>query len=382
MSNSSFSRLGAPLEKEAFLQRTVDNAWNGVRDNFVNPVYNTGTNLARGAAGVVENMATFVPRAVYAGGSGGISASGGLGGAVQSVYDGVSDSLDHSYDSAVDSLNRMTSSPWMGPSAPTVPAPPVSNPLMGPPAPTAPAPLVSNPLIGPPAPTVPAPLAPPLGTRVVPRIASAALPQMTGRPTPSQMRRFSAENYRGGRGSYDPNSRVDRAKMQQLMGKSAGKLDGLLTSGRGLFDQAHTAVKGYRAAAMAYPKVQGFTDGAKRLKSSLVEDLTPMKQLALTGAGLATTGFVGHQIGQNTGKKDGLSVGLDEGVRKGIQAMETSQVGDPGILGRLMAVFAGQQQGPSGASVYNNLQSDKEAMIRAIMAGGQTKKAGVDCFFP
>lgn len=412
MSTSSFARLGKPLQKEAFVQKAIDGAWNGARDNFVNPVINAGKQTVSGigsAASGVGNQALdtvkALPKAI-AGGFNGLSdgaSKGGLGGAVQGAIDGVWNSGAATGESmrangaqvagglsqAADGVTSLGSLGALGPTAalaahaykggigggsaaqppaaanPTPPAAPSAAipPRVGPPAPL--------PQVGPPAPP------PAVGPPAPPSIAtttgiSSAPPKAI--PVPGNPMNDAIARFRSAHGTaYDPHSPMDRRKLQQMMPKSAAwaaleKRAGLpggalvekgLAAGAGLFGKARAAVNGLRKAPAGL--AEEFKPGLRRMG--------PAADAALTIGGIGGAGVIGHHFGSESGRSQGVAEGVDAGIQRGVQAATAAQPGDPGVLGRLMDVFRGAQQGPDAPAVLRNLQGDKDNLIKSILAG-------------
>ncbi len=420
MSTTPFARLGQPLQKEAFVQKAIDGAWNGARDNFVNPALATAkstvdgawngardnfvnpaigaakstvSGLGTAAAGVgnqIADTATAVPKAVIGGLSGLASgASQGLGGAAQGAVDGVWNSGKATGESmlqngaqtagglgqaakgvgALGGLAAMGPLPSVAagaargfagaqPAAPAAPAPatPAAAPasLGQPPA---------KPAVAAPAPAIPkaAPVAP---------AAAPAIPKAIPVQSPENS---AIAGFRKAHGTaYDPKSQMDRRKLQQMLGKSAAWAN--LEKRAGLPGGA-LAQKGLTAGKSLFDKARGVLGGTGRVFQPAGTGVPAKKSMkgagdfALTVGGLGGAGVVGHSIGSSSGRQQGVTEGVDAGLQRGVQAATSAQPGDPGVLGRLMDVFRGQQQGPDAPSILSNLQGDKDALIKSILAG-------------
>lgn len=98
MSTHPFNQLGSPMEKEAFIQRAIDGAWNATAKPVgaaIGKAVGGVGNAVGGAAKTLWNVATMPVNA----GFGAMGSAwkglrkGGLGGAVQGAWDGMTDSI-------------------------------------------------------------------------------------------------------------------------------------------------------------------------------------------------------------------------------------------------------------------------------------------------
>ncbi len=232
--------------------------------------------------------------------------------------------------------------------------------------------------MGPPAPQPQAPQ-PPMGQPAPSAYQAVGQPQQPQGPDYGSLFR----NTHGG--AFDPNSRVDRQKMEQLRAfgqsnpqmataspntfsrgfyqKSAGALlkglvtgaGGLATKARARLGQGVAAAKPYAAPALA--TASKAMDGAsKGLKSPLAG------KAAVVGGGATVGGVVGQAIG----KRDGLEEGVGKGLDAGLQTSTPQPSIAPDLLARIKAVFTGAQAAPAPQTVTPDRRA---AIIQQILAG-------------
>lgn len=89
------------------------------------------------------------------------------------------------------------------------------------------------------------------------------------------------------------------------------------------------------------------------------------------GAGLVAAG---HSSGKNSGIDEGLSRGLDKGMEVGVDATAASDQ-DPGLVGRIIDVFAGRSKGVDPAALKSSLAAGKSTIL-SKMKSEPTKSAG------
>jgi len=82
------------------------------------------------------------------------------------------------------------------------------------------------------------------------------------------------------------------------------------------------------------------------------------------GGGAALYGS--NRMGHSSGLDEGLDQGFDTGAAYGIQAAQQNAPTDPGVLGRIMSVFTGQEAGPQPAALQALLDSNKSQILKQI----------------
>jgi hypothetical protein len=82
------------------------------------------------------------------------------------------------------------------------------------------------------------------------------------------------------------------------------------------------------------------------------------------GGGAALYGS--NRMGHSSGLDEGLDQGFDTGAAYGIQAAQQNAPTDPGVLGRIMSVFTGQEAGPQPAVLQALLDSNKSQILKQI----------------
>jgi len=76
-----------------------------------------------------------------------------------------------------------------------------------------------------------------------------------------------------------------------------------------------------------------------------------------------------NRLGHSSGREQGVGEGYDVGSEVGMQAALNSQPGDPGVIGRILNVFRGQQQGPDAGAIQNLLEQSKGNILQTILSG-------------
>lgn len=82
------------------------------------------------------------------------------------------------------------------------------------------------------------------------------------------------------------------------------------------------------------------------------------------GGGAALYGS--NRLGHSSGLDEGLDKGFDTGATYGIQAAQQNAPKDPGVLGRIMSVFSGQEAGPQPAALQALLDSNKAQILQQL----------------
>jgi flagellar biosynthesis/type III secretory pathway protein FliH len=108
----------------------------------------------------------------------------------------------------------------------------------------------------------------------------------------------------------------------------------------------------------------------------LKENAKNIDDVALGGAGVLGVGLGakglhshGYERGNKHGITEGIGEGWDTGVRQGASVASAMQPGDPGFLGRLGALFTGQQSGPGPDRAVDFLSQNREQLLAQLMAG-------------
>lgn len=86
--------------------------------------------------------------------------------------------------------------------------------------------------------------------------------------------------------------------------------------------------------------------------------------------GAAGIGMYGaNRMGHSSGRELGIGEGYDVGSQIGAQLALQAQPKDPGILGRILDVFTGQEKGPDYATIQGLLDSHRSQILPAILKG-------------
>lgn len=401
----------------------VYNAYNTAA-NAVGDAVNTGRNSLITAGRMAVNNYGMLPRAIGAAIQGGQQGSSeGLGSAAKGAIDAFGQSVDDSVATRQGLLEDLRKgvvsnrpAEYRGvlrdlrshqPAAPVAPAaqpaaPPAAKPA-APAAPAAPAPAAPDAPAAQPvamSPTTPAPKVP------------APTPIASTRPTQAQLAAFR----RGTASQFDPNSRVDRAKMQALMGgqknwavksafaslghekpaaaKAVGKGMSWLAAKLGGAAQKAKALAGTKALQVN-PNLIGTADEATKLRlvqeaqdaagklrlgaagrlergaKALEESKTLQKILNYgTGGTVAGAGLYGaNRLGNEAGFREGAGKGFDLGVQTGVQQMAQSQAENaPGVLDRIANVFTGDGATVDPGVAYGNIGNNRDELLRQLLA--------------
>lgn len=130
-----------------------------------------------------------------------------------------------------------------------------------------------------------------------------------------------------------------------------------------------------RAANKAKPGAGKFRRGAAGYGHRGANGLENSPRVAKAlNYGIPAAGILGYgEIRGNqrygTGREEGVTEGLDVGTQIGARTALQGIPGDPGIVGRLLNVFRGQQQGPTMADLQSALDSQRKLALPAILAG-------------
>jgi hypothetical protein len=197
-------------------------------------------------------------------------------------------------------------------------------------------------------------------------------------------------------GTFDPNSRVDRQKMQAMQQKSAfetlgmekeaiaGSISKLLGMGGKALSrsgQSAKAVAGMKSLGNSPPGLitQEAADAAKKLYSTGDRRLgfgraltdaadeinaTPWIRNTINAGGLTAGGVGAYSLGSNRGERRGVGKGLTEGI--GIGAAHAYKP-DPGVLGRLGQLFTGTPEADMSA-LDAWLNENKDEVIKKILS--------------
>jgi hypothetical protein len=210
--------------------------------------------------------------------------------------------------------------------------------------------------------------------------------------TPKKAPDYDAQFRKEHGGAFDPNSRVDRQKMQILQQKSAFEALGMekealaqaVAKGLGWGSKAigNLGTKSWRKAretAMAadpslrkIDAARNTMDSGKNLRSagkallgasSKIDD-TPWLKNTINTAGVTGLGAGAYGIGSGRGERRGIGKGLTEGI--GIGSAHAYQP-DPGVLGRLGQLFTGTPQADMSA-LNAWLNENKDEVIKKILS--------------
>ena len=91
----------------------------------------------------------------------------------------------------------------------------------------------------------------------------------------------------------------------------------------------------------------------------------PWAKAGLVGGGL----YGSNRLGHRSGRHQGVGEGYDAGSEYGMQTALASMPQDPGIIGRLLNVFRGQQSGPDATALRGLLDQSKADVIGTILRG-------------
>lgn len=401
--NSAANAVNSAAESVA---APVYNAYNTAA-NAVGDAVNTGRNRAITAGRMIANQYGTIPSAIGAAIQGGQQgAAEGLGSAAKGAIDAFGQSINNSA-AARDGLvadfskgvvtNLRTAQP-AAPAAKATPVAPAAQPAAPAVQPAAPAAPAAQPVAM--SPTTPAPKVP------------APTPIASTRPTQAQLAAFR----RGTASRFDPNSKVDRAKMQALMGgqkdwavksafaalgqekqataKAVGKGMGWLAAKLGGAAQKAKALAGSKALQVN-PNLLGTADEATKLRlvqeaqdaagklrlgaagrlergaKALEESKTLQKILNYgTGGTVAGAGLYGaNRMGNEAGYREGAGQGFDLGVRTGIEKMTEAQGENaPGVLDRIANVFTGNSGNVDPGVAYGNIGNSRDELLRQLLA--------------
>lgn len=193
------------------VQQAVDSAWNAGRDGLKSMASDARNAVDHGIDKSLNFVNDNISKPMY-------GAAQAVQNGAKSMYAGAQNAVDHGIDRSLDFVNRNISAPMYGAMAGAQQGWQNANTPPGAPAQMAGhMPPRAEPLQQAPMPQAPMPQAP------IPQQAPVAAPQMMAGQPPAPPMDYNAQFRQQHGTAFDPNSSVDRAKMQQMQGGYASR---------------------------------------------------------------------------------------------------------------------------------------------------------------